>query len=262
MKRREWNRLRQSVSVDAVLNLLPPTNFYNNQSDQALLDLAVSDYLKTCGFLESIAFRRPQKHGLPIPWFTFPALEYIEGLPLDGLRLVEIGSGFSTLYWQRRNLSGISLESDREWTARIDKALHAVKTHPTISVHHISEFARHLQPDFDQQTFAGVDAHSLFLGESDKEVAQRGYAKPLFTSLRDLLGDADVVVIDGVLRNMCMSMAARICGPRTLIIVDNSDRHEYAAGSEELRRLGWKQASFTGLGPLNPYQWSTSIWTQ
>jgi len=55
------------------------------------------------------------KNGNPIPWFTYPAIEYLNNLDLSDLKVFEYGSGFSTLYWSKRCKYVVSVEHDEEW---------------------------------------------------------------------------------------------------------------------------------------------------
>jgi hypothetical protein len=50
-----------------------------------------------------------------VPWFTYPAIEYLNQLDLTGLRVLEFGSGCSTLYWARRAGSVVSIEDSKSW---------------------------------------------------------------------------------------------------------------------------------------------------
>lgn len=55
------------------------------------------------------------KHGNHTPWFTYPAIEYLNQIDLSGKRVLEFGSGFSTLYWARRCGSVVSIEDSKSW---------------------------------------------------------------------------------------------------------------------------------------------------
>lgn len=51
----------------------------------------------------------------PIPWFTYPAIEYLAQLDLSNKSIFEWGSGNSSLFWAERCKQIISVESDNEW---------------------------------------------------------------------------------------------------------------------------------------------------
>jgi hypothetical protein len=59
----------------------------------------------------------------PIPWFTYPAIEYLKQIDLSDKTLFEYGSGYSTLFWAQRCQQVISVEDDREWHNKISKRL-------------------------------------------------------------------------------------------------------------------------------------------
>src|SRR4051812_47679468 len=53
--------------------------------------------------------------GIPIPWYTYPATEYLGSLDLSDATVFEYGSGNSSLWWSRRVRSIIAIENDKEW---------------------------------------------------------------------------------------------------------------------------------------------------
>jgi hypothetical protein len=57
--------------------------------------------------------------GAPIPWYTYPAIEYLRQLNFSRARVFEYGCGNSTLFWGQRAQRVVSVESDPEWHARV-----------------------------------------------------------------------------------------------------------------------------------------------
>lgn len=53
--------------------------------------------------------------GNPIPWYTYPALEYVASLDFAEQSVLEFGSGASSLWWAQRARSVVSVEHDRRW---------------------------------------------------------------------------------------------------------------------------------------------------
>lgn len=51
----------------------------------------------------------------PLPWFTYPAIEYLKQLDLSKLKVVEWGMGNSTLFFAARCLEIYSIEHNEEW---------------------------------------------------------------------------------------------------------------------------------------------------
>ena len=59
----------------------------------------------------------------PLPWFTYPAIEYLEQLDLSHKSIFEWGSGNSSLYFAKRCRSIISIESDKNWYEYVSQEL-------------------------------------------------------------------------------------------------------------------------------------------
>ncbi|GAB3247776.1 hypothetical protein GCM10027347_03650 [Larkinella harenae] len=55
------------------------------------------------------------KNEKPIPWYTYPAIEFINQLDLSDKTVFEYGSGNSTLFWASRCRKVVAIESNKEW---------------------------------------------------------------------------------------------------------------------------------------------------
>jgi hypothetical protein len=53
--------------------------------------------------------------GSPIPWYTYPAVEFFGQLDARGLRIFEFGSGHSSLFWAHKGAEVFAVEHDRAW---------------------------------------------------------------------------------------------------------------------------------------------------
>lgn len=68
------------------------------------------------GFTNSKFLRKPvDVSNNPLPWFTYPAIEYISQLDLSQKRIFEWGSGNSSRFFASRCQEILSIESDKEW---------------------------------------------------------------------------------------------------------------------------------------------------
>ncbi len=61
----------------------------------------------------------------PIPWYSYPAIEYIKQLDLSQKTIFEYGSGNSTRFWAERCRNLVSVEDDRAWYDRLAAGLPA-----------------------------------------------------------------------------------------------------------------------------------------
>lgn len=57
--------------------------------------------------------------GVPVPWYTYPAIEYLGHLDFCRARIFEFGSGNSSLYWASRAAKVTSVEHDPAWYKEI-----------------------------------------------------------------------------------------------------------------------------------------------
>ena len=88
--------------------------------------------------------------GNPVPWFTYPAIEYLNQIDLSHMRVLEFGSGFSTLYWARRTKSVVSIEDNKSWYERMKPKLPGNVTYIHAPTHDdIVRAASELQQEFD-----------------------------------------------------------------------------------------------------------------
>ena len=60
---------------------------------------------------------------VPIPWYTYPAIEYIKQLDFSNKIIFEYGSGNSTRFWGERCKKVVSVEDNKEWYDKIKDKL-------------------------------------------------------------------------------------------------------------------------------------------
>lgn len=76
------------------------------------------------GQVKSIREQKPvDQDGKPLPWYTYPALEYLRLFDFSEKNVFEFGSGNSSLFWSSRAKAVISVESDPQWHGHIKDAL-------------------------------------------------------------------------------------------------------------------------------------------
>lgn len=68
------------------------------------------------GYFKSAYKMRPvDKDGNPIPWFSYPAIEYLNNMDMRKMSVFEYGSGNSTIFWAKKSKRVTSVESDKKW---------------------------------------------------------------------------------------------------------------------------------------------------
>jgi len=80
--------------------------------------------LRTTGWLRTFESAQPMnRNGDPIPWFTYPAVDFLLRADLSGLRVFEYGSGASTLFFARKVGEILSVDHDDMWSRRVAKRI-------------------------------------------------------------------------------------------------------------------------------------------
>jgi hypothetical protein len=156
----------------------------------------------------------------PIPWYTYPAIEYLRQIDFAQADVFEYGSGHSTLFWASRARSVTSVDDDREWYDRLSPRL---------------------PPNCE-----------LIL-ETDL------YAYPCVIERTGRLFDVIVIdgAARGNTRLKCARRALGVLREGGLIILDNADW--LPESSRLLRDAGLIQVDMTGFGPVNGYTWTTTL---
>lgn len=158
--------------------------------------------------------------GQPLPWMTYPAIDFLSQLDFSDMTVFEWGSGFSTIWWAKRCRKIISVESNQAWVPYIKSLL--------------PDSVELLVTSFDRS----AEIQALMQCDQTKH---------------------DVFVIDnhGPFRRYCAEAAADHVAKGGLIILDNSDQCPKACAV--LRSRGFTQIDFTGFAPGSGYAQSTSL---
>jgi precorrin-6B methylase 2 len=61
--------------------------------------------------------------GNPLPWLTYPAIEFLKSRLNEDLTLFEYGCGFSTKWYCTKVKEVTSVENNREWAERVQESL-------------------------------------------------------------------------------------------------------------------------------------------
>ncbi len=68
------------------------------------------------GLLPTIKANLPiDSAGAPIPWYTYPSIEYLSQFDFRDKRIFEFGSGNSSHYWARLGASVWSVDHNEDW---------------------------------------------------------------------------------------------------------------------------------------------------
>lgn len=163
------------------------------------------------------------RDGNPIPWYTYPAIEYLSQFDYHDKKIFEFGTGYSSMYWAKRAKKVISIEDKFEW---------------------FEKFKSEFRADNWQMRYCDEKA---------------GYENMIFADNEKY----DVIVVDGKRRAECAACAVKCLADGGMIILDDSDRinhcKEYVEAVKNLREANLLQVDFYGFCPMNNYTKATSI---
>jgi precorrin-6B methylase 2 len=175
---------------------------------------------------------------LDLPWWTFAAIDeadrFLGSRPSS--RVLEYGSGASTIWLARRAGSVISIEHDAAWYSVVSKRLapfanakvKLIEADAEIVPGYLSEKKGWLGRSFNRYASA-IDAES---------------------------GEFDLIVIDGRARTACLEHAVKKLAPDGMILFDNSGRSRYRAA---IAASGLKARTYRGATACLPYPDETTL---
>lgn len=181
-------------------------------------------YLQT---IKRLVFKpKPEPMPWPLaegkPWMCRPVVEKLEKLVTPGMRILEWGSGGSTVFFAEKGAEVICVEHDASWVKLLKSELVRRKLSARVSINQIDLTANYVDI---------VD---------------------------ELSGGFDLVVVDGRRRVECVSKAHNRVVPGGWLVLDDSDREAYSPAYEQL--AGWHKLVLKGSRPETKVDPQTTMW--
>ncbi len=178
------------------------------------------------GFLRSSGWLRSRRTGMavdaagaPLPWYTYPAIRFLENRIARGLRVFEFGMGNSTLWWSRRSDHIVTCEGDQAWYDRIASQMPA-NVKAIVAPH-----------DSDAYVRAAADRAEPF----------------------------DILIVDGRRRVECCRTSLPLLSDQGVVIWDDFHREHYQKGRVFLEAGGFRELPLWGMTPITAREACTSI---
>lgn len=167
---------------------------------------------------------------LEVPWFSYAAIDFLDGFLLSEMSVFEYGSGGSTLFFAQRCKSVYAIEDNPKWhelvnTRVLQKGLRNV-------IVKLCPYDFKTPVDFEKSEYLNAMPDFLF----------------------------DVIVVDGSeewtqVRPVCFAKAEQHIKPGGIIVVDDSWRYQGLRQNNKARR----HEVFQSVGPCRPGVTSTDI---
>lgn len=186
-----------------------------------------------------------------LPWLVFDAIDAVAALDLADRRVFEYGSGGSTLFWQARGASTVSIEHDLAWFAVVRSRLAPA---PPVDYRLIEP-----EPGATPQGADPSDPDAYLSADASWRGATFRHYATAIDEFPD--GTFDVVLVDGRARPSCIKHGAHKVAVGGVLILDNSERAYYLARTRG-HLEGFLETRFLGPCPTVPAISATSIFTR
>jgi hypothetical protein len=166
---------------------------------------------KTGHWKSSLRMSACSSTGAPIPWYTYPAIDFLMQRNFEDRNVLEFGGGQSTLWWSMRARSVLTIEDNSNWYAWLSSQIGS-----NVTLHHLP-----------------------FIGAIETITAVKKVIdeQPIRTF--------DVIIVDGHLRRAATGLAFSYLAPGGALLIDDSEKYGY----DEIKYRNCRRIDFFGFAP-------------
>lgn len=166
----------------------------------------------TKSFIEGIS---QDETGNPLPWMTYPAIEFLTKTITKDHDIFEFGCGASTLFFSKRVRKVCGLETNPQWL------------------------------NITQTMLKKEKADNV-----DITLMEDGFDNPAYENFAKNMGPKfDFIIVDSLKRFKCVQNSIHALKPNGILILDDSERKSYRKMFEFLDEHGFKTKNFEGIAP-------------
>lgn len=188
---------------------------------KTLLSMHSNGYLKKVGWINSYNKKIPvDDEDNPLPWVTYPFIDFIESRLNRSMEIFEYGSGNSTLWYAKKVRYVTSVEHEQNW---YDKVKSNLPDNASIYYSHLV------------------------------------YGKEYCHFAKNLNKKFDLIIVDGRDRVNCIKNSIECLTSNGVIILDDSERSSYIDAIQYLINNGFKKIDFWGISPGLFYKKNTTV---
>lgn len=177
---------------------------------------------RTGHFLSSLKMASLSRDGSPIPWYTYPCIDFLRFRDFSDKKILEFGGGNSTLWWSKKASEVTTFEGNPEWFNKLSRMVS-------------DNVCLNLITMADRESCVREVADSLSAGSVEK---------------------FDVIVLDGLFRENLLSIAFDRIAADGMIIVDNAESYDMF---NLTKNCGFSRIDFYGSAPGVVLQHCTSL---
>lgn len=168
--------------------------------------------VRTGHFKSSFLMKAVSKNGKPIPWYTYPCIDFLSNQSYKDKNILEFGSGQSSLWWANIAKKILSLEGDKKRFEML-----RLQIPNNIDLHYVS---------IESSKQCVSDVNSILSNNNVQEF--------------------DIIIIDGLYRYEMIEIAMQHLADKGGIICDNSEGYGFYEGFADSK---FRRVDFYGYVP-------------
>jgi len=189
--------------------------------DRKLMSFKRTGYLDEIGWINSFTSQSAvDKDNNPLPWITYSCIQFIKERLTKEISMYEFGSGNSTSFFSKYVNHLTSVEHDKEWYEKVKKNISSNVKLSFLELHYGGEYS--------QSALKSQEKYNL-------------------------------IFVDGRDRVNCSVNSFGALSDDGILILDDSDRSQYAPALEFYNKNGFKRLDFWGVQPITFYNKRTSV---
>jgi hypothetical protein len=178
---------------------------------------------RTGYFRSAFKMAAVSKTGQPLPWYTYPSIDFLKYRTYEDKIVLECGGGQSTLWWARRAKHVVTLEGNKDWYETLKGKI----------------------PRNVDLCYVSMESKEANVSDVKHTLQTKQYSK------------YDVIVIDGLYRYEMIEIALDRLSDVGIVICDNADGYGFYEGFKE---SGLWRVDFFGNAPGVVLPHATSIY--
>lgn len=180
------------------------------------------------------------------PWLSLAAIDELRNIVQPSARVLEYGSGGSTVFFAKHCHSVLTIEHDQQWHDLLKEKLSQLNI-DNVNLQHVGPEAC--------TDLSEIDPHAGF-GSTGQEFADMSFKAYVQAPSAFSTQKFDIISIDGRARPACIRQSLDMLAPGGVLIVDNAERQHYAKVLGRQPWCDWK--TIKAAGP-NICQWGWSM---
>tara|TARA_B100002019_G_C21259675_1_gene595969 strand:- start:1736 stop:2497 length:762 start_codon:yes stop_codon:yes gene_type:complete len=197
----------------------------------------ISFAMRSGHFKSSMLEKSVNKSGKPIPWLTFPCIDFLENRSLSNKSVLEFGGGQSTIYFSNKVRKVITFEEDEKWAEYINS--YAL---PNSKLYYVPYTAA--GSFVDSEIISTIGRKQINFIE---ETLERDFPNEKF----------NIIIVDGLIREAVIQICEKYLDENGAIICDDAGGYSF---QKDMNDSGLNRVDFYGHSPGVYHHTCTSIY--